>query len=189
MTGADITAILKKHPLSVICGLLAVICGGLLYYRAGNIATSQSDLEKATAEANKMIANVRNSTGLAEQVTEIQNQRKELEGRLLKAGQLAVNLQYFYKLEAETEVKLQGDVRQGIAAKTNRAYIGVPFAVSVQGTYPQVANFINRLQNGRHFCRITSATLSKGQGGDSGAVANGAPDMLLSLNLELLGQP
>jgi Tfp pilus assembly protein PilO len=189
MTGADLTAILKKHPLSVICGLIAVICGALLYYRAGNIAASQTELDARTAEANKMIANVRNSTGLAEQVAEIQSQRKELEARLLKAGQLAVNLQYFYKLEAETEVKLQGDARQGVAAKTNRAYIGVPFAVSVQGTYSQVANFINRLQNGRHFCRITSSTLSKGQGGDSGATTAGAPDMLLSLNLELLGQP
>lgn len=188
MTGSDLTAILKKHPLGVICGLIAVICGALLYYRADNISASQAELDAKTAEANKMIANVRNSNGLAEQVAEIQAQRKELESRLLKAGQLAVNLQYFYKLEAETEVKLQGDVRQGIASKTNRAYIGVPFALSVQGTYSQVANFINRLQNGRHFCRIISSNLSKGSSGDSAAAA-ATPDIMLSLNLELLGQP
>jgi len=188
MTGADITASLKKHPLSVICGLVTVICAVLLYYRADNITASQTELEARTAEANKMIANVRNSTGLPEQVAEIQNQRKELEGRLLKPGQLAVNLQYFYKLEAETEVKLSGDVRQGVAAKTGKSYIGVPFAVSVQGTFPQVVNFINRLQNGRHLCRVTSATLNKSGGSDSGA-ASAERDMLLSINLELLGQP
>jgi Tfp pilus assembly protein PilO len=188
MTGADITAILKKHPLGVVCGLVTIICGGLLYQRAENIAASQTELEARTTEANKMIANVRNSTGLAEQVAEIQAQRKELESRLLKAGQLAVNLQYFYKLEAETDVKLQGDVRQGIAAKTNRSYIGVPFSVSVQGTYPQVVSFINKLQNGRHLCRITTATLNKGNGSDS-AAASAERDMMLTLNLELLGQP
>ena len=188
MTGADLTAILKKHPLSLICGLVTVVCVALLYTRAQNITASQTELEARTAEANKMIANVRNSTGLADQVAEIQRQRKELESRLLKAGQLAINLQYFYKLEAETDVKLQGDVRQGIAAKTNRSYIGVPFTVSVQGTYPQVVNFINRLQNGRHFCRITAATLNKSSGSDSLA-ASSERDMMVSLNLELLGQP
>jgi Tfp pilus assembly protein PilO len=188
MTGADLTAIFKKHPLSVFCGLVALICGGLIYYRAGNIAGSQSELEVRTAEANKMIANVRNSAGLPEQVSEIQAQKKELESRLLKAGQLAVNLQYFYKLEAETEVKLQGDVRQGVAGKTSRAYIGVPFSLSVEGSYSQVTNFINRLQNGRHLCRIVSSTLSRNAGGDAGGAA-GDRDMLLALNLELLGQP
>lgn len=188
MTGADLSAILKKHPLGVVCGLITVICAALLYYRADNITASQAELEARTAEANKMIANVRNSTGLAEQVAEIQEQRKELEARLLKAGQLAVNLQYFYKLEAETEVKLSGDVRQGVAPKTNKSYIGVPFAVSVQGSYAQVANFINRLQNGRHFCRITTATLNRSTGSDSSA-ASGERDMMLSLNLDLLGQP
>ncbi len=188
MTGADLTAILKKHPLGVACGLVTVVCAALLYQRSDNIGASQTELDARTAEATKMIANVRNSTGLAEQVAEIQAQRKELEGRLLKAGQLAVNLQYFYKLEAETEVKLQGDVRQGMAAKTNKSYIGVPFTVSVQGTYPQVVNFINKLQNGRHFCHITMATLNKGSGSDS-AAAVAERDMMLTLNLELLGQP
>ena len=188
MTGEDLTTFVKKHPLSVGCGLVAVICGALLYYRAGNVTASQAELEAKTSEANKVMANVRNSAALAEQVAELQAQRKELESRLLKAGQLAVNLQYFYKLEAETGVKLSGDVRQGGLPKTTKAYIGVPFGVSVQGTYPQVVNFISRLQNGRHFCRIVSSTLSKAGGSDPSSVA-GENDMSLTLNLELLAQP
>ena len=188
MTGADLLTIIKKHPLVVICGLVTVVCGALLYTRTGNITASQTELEARTAEANIMIANVKNSTGLAEHVTELQSQRKELEERLLKAGQLAVNLQYFYKLEAETDVKLQGDVRQGAASKSNRSYIGVPFAVSVQGTYPQVVSFINRLQKGPHFCRITTVNLYKTSGSDSLSAA-AERDMTASLNLELLGQP
>ena len=185
MTGADLSAILKKHPLSVVCGLITVVCAALLYYRADNITASQAELEARTAEANKMIANVRNSANLAEQVTEIQAQRKELEGRLMKAGQLAVNLQYFYKLETETEVKL-ADVRQGNISRNGRGqFAGIPFSVTVEGTYAQVVNFLGRLQAGRHFCRITSANFTKA----SGSNMPGAADMTLSLNLELLGQP
>ncbi len=185
MTGADLTAILKKHPLGVVCGLVTVVCGVLLYTRASNITASQAELEARTTEANKMIANVRNSTGLAEQVAEIQEQRKELEGRLLKPGQLAVNLQYFYKLEAETGVKLTGDPRQSNVGRSSKAYIGIPFAVSVQGSYPQLVNFLGRLQNGRHFCRINTANFIKSAGAE-GAGSEG--EMTLSLNLELLGQ-
>jgi hypothetical protein len=185
MTSADLTAMLKKHPVGVASALVAIACGVMLYLKSGDVAASQAENEARSTEAAKMIANVRNSANLAEQVADIQAQRKELEGRLMKAGQLAVNLQYFYKLETETEVKL-ADVRQGSLARNGRGqYTGVPFSVIVEGTYPQIVNFLGRLQSGRHFCRINSANFTKA----SGSNAPGAADMTLSLNLELLGQP
>jgi len=186
MTSADLTAILKKHPLGVACALVAIACGVVIYMRAGDIPASQAENEARSAEAAKMATNIRNSANLAEQVTEIQAMRKDFESRLMKAGQLAVNLQYFYKLETETEVKLV-DVRQGALgrSKSQSPYTGVPFSVTVEGTYAQVVNFLGRVQNGRHFCRVTSAAFTKA----SGSNVPGAADMTLSLNLEILGQP
>jgi len=181
MNTADLVALVKKHPIGFGCGFVSIVCGVLLYMRSGNIAASQAELEASSAQASKMIANVRNANGLAEQVTEIQALSKEMEGRLMKAGQLAVNLQYFYKLETENEVKLV-DVRQNsVPRNAKNLYTGVPFTVSVQGPYPNVINFLNRVQNGRHFCRIYTANFTKA--GDTGS------EMSLSLNLELLGQP
>lgn len=181
MTTADLIALLKKHPIGVVCGLVTIICGVLLYVRSDKIAESQKLLDETSAQAKKMIANVRNANGLPEQLAEIQTLSKEMEGRMMKAGQLAVNLQYFYKLETESEVKFH-DVRQGTFPRNIKtAYAGVPFTVSVQGTYAHVMNFMSRLQTGRHFCRINTANFSKaGQG-------NG--EVTLSLSLELLGQP
>ena len=185
MTSADISANLKKHPIGTICAIVAIACGIALYLRAGDIAASQVENEARTAEASRMVNNVRNSTNLAEQVGEMETLRKDFEGRLMKTSQLAVNLQYFYKLEAETEVKLI-DVRQNNlprnAAKT--LYVGVPFTVSIQGTFAQVTQFVNRLQNGPHFCRINVATFGRA-GGDSAA----GTGVTLALNLEILGQP
>lgn len=180
MNTADLVALLKKHPIGVGCGLVSIVCGILLYLRSDNIKSSQAELEASSAQAAKMVSNVRNSTGLAEHVTEIQALSKELEGRLMKAGQLAVNLQYFYKLETENEVKLV-DVRQGTTPRNSKTlYVGVPFNVSVQGPYPNVMNFLNRVQNGRHFCRIGTASFTK---------VGDTADMSLALTLELLGQP
>jgi len=181
MTTSDLVATIKKHPIGFGCGLVGVICGILLYVRAGAIATSQAELEESSAQANKMIANVRNANGLTEQLAEIQTLGKEVDARLMKAGQLAVNLQYFYKLETENEVKL-GEVRQNaISRNAKTQYVGVPFSVSVQGPFANVMNFLNRLQNGRHFCRINTANITKV--GESGENLN------LALTLELLGQP
>jgi Tfp pilus assembly protein PilO len=172
MTSADLTALLKKHPASFVCLLLCLVSGVIIYLRYGNLSASQIELEAKSAEVARMTAN-------------IQNYAKELESRLLKASQLAVNLQYFYKLETENEVKLV-DVRQNPLPRSPRpsAYVGVPFSVSVQGSYTQVMNFLNRLQNGRHLCRINAANFSK-----VAAVGNARPLVNLSLNLELLGQP
>lgn len=181
MSSEDLVALLKKHPIGVGCGLVSIICSVLLYTRSGNIAATQAELDASSAQAAKMIANVRNSKGLPEQVAEIQGLSKEIEARLMKAGQLAVNLQYFYKLETENEVKLV-DVRQNTFPRNLKTmYAGVPFNVSVQGSFTHVTNFLNRLQNGRHFCRINTANYTK--------IANGNGDIALTINLELLGQP
>lgn len=191
MTSADLLAMIKKQPVGFACGLLCLICAGLLYFRGGKIAENRAVFETKSAEATRILANVRNSEKLADQVVEIQALSKEMESRLVRAGQLAVNLQYFYKLEAETEVKLL-DVRQGAMPKAAKTlYTGIPFNVSVQGSFKQVLAFLQKLENGPHFCRFSSVNYTKlasvaasrsSGGGDLSAIT-------LSINLELLGVP
>jgi hypothetical protein len=191
MTGADLTALLKKHPLSTACGLVVVVCGGLLYWRSDAVSVSQAEYEAKSAEAGKMISNVKDAPGLEEQVKEIQALSKELEGRLMHANQLAVNLQYFYKLEADNNVKLL-DLRQNPLPRNpaKTLYLGVPFTLTAQGTYPQVMKFLGAVQNGRHFCRIASANFTKAGGSASEGSGGAVPQLInLTLNLELLGQP
>ena len=185
MTSADLVAAIKKQPVGFGCGLICVMLGVVLYYRSSTIDEKQAEFDTKSAEAAKIISNVTLSKNLPEQVQEIQTLTKELESRLVHAGQLAVNLQYFYKLEAENEVKLV-DVRQNAMPRTGAAtYGGIPYNVTVQGSFKQVMTFLNRLENGRHFCHFTSAVFGKSSGGDAGS-QNG---ITLTLNIELLGQP
>lgn len=181
MTAADLIAKLKKQPIGVACGLVCLVCIGWLYYRSGELEALQLQYEAKASERAMINSNVTNSKNLPEQVAELQGLTKELDGRLVKAGQLAVNLQYFYKLEAENEVKLL-DVRQNPVPRGAKAPVGVPYTVNVQGSYKQVMLFLQRLESGRHFCRITSATFVKN-------VGMADPSVTLALNLELLGQP
>lgn len=190
MTFDDILARIKKQPVGFACGLICVLCAGWLYYRGDEADQRQTQL-KATAEKAEVIkSNVGFSKNLPEQVAELQVSTKELEGRLVRAGQLAVNLQYFYKLEAENEVKLL-DVRQNPLPKGAKGpYVGIPYNVNLQGSYKQVMAFLQRLERGRHFCRINTATFTKSGGGGEGSSAQSSSmGMTLALSLELLGQP
>lgn len=191
MTGAELTALLKKQPLGSACGVLAIVCGGLLYWRSDAISISQAEYEARSAEAGKMIDNVKAAPGLEEQVREIQALGKDMEARLIRASQLAVNQQYFFKLEADSSVKFL-DLRQNpLPRSTGKTlYVGVPFTLTAQGTYSQVMKFLGALQNGRHFCRITSANFTKAGGSASEGSGGAVVQVLnLTLNLELLGQP
>lgn len=188
MSSADLIALIKKQPIGFGCAAVSVCLALLLYFRSGKVAESQATFDAKSAEAALILSNVRNSANLAEQVAEIQTLTKELDGRLVRAGQLAINQQYFYKLEAENEVKLL-DVRQGTLPKATKSlYTGVPYSVSVQGSYKQVLDFLQRLENGSHFCRFNSVVFSKVAASGDDAV-QGPTNMSLTLNLELLGVP
>ena len=187
MNSADIIARIKKQPIGFACGLICLLAIGWLYYRSGEFEKRQADYEAKSAEAKKVLANVSTSKSLPAEVAEIQAATKEMESRLVRDSQLAVNLQYFYKLEAETEVKLL-DVRQNPRNRTTKAtYVGIPFNVNVQGTYKNVMAFLQRLEKGRHFCRILAVNFTKAPYGAEGQAA--VPGITMALNLELLGQP
>ncbi len=179
MNAADLAALLKKHPISVACAVVSIACGVILYLRGDKIGELQTLSEQKAAEAAATLANVRNSEKLGEQAAAMKAATDELDNRLMRAGGLAVNLQYFYRLEADTGVKLM-DVRQGGVRPVakNSSFLGVPYNVSVQGTYPQVITFLSRLQNGTHVCRFLTAGFGK----------SGEDKVVLSLSLEILGQ-
>ena len=75
----------------------------------------------------------------------------------------------------------------GVAAKAGAKvglYIGVPYNVSAQGTFPQVLAFLRRLETGRHFSRFTTVTFDKATGADAGAGL-----ITVTIAVELLGLP
>jgi Tfp pilus assembly protein PilO len=190
MTGADLVALMKKHKLTSVAVLISVVCAVVVYFRGGAIEEKTSESAAKAEEAAKIKANITNSANLPEQVEAIKGAVGEIESRLVRPGQLATNLQYFYRLEADTGVKIL-DARQG-NVPANRpgpktAYVGVPYSVSVQGTFAQTLAFLRRLETGRHFAKFVSVTYTKAGGAaDASSPAN---LMTLSINVELLGQP
>ncbi len=184
MTGADLIILLKKHPIGVACGIVSLIGGVTIYLTSDTIDTTKQQLDEVTQQSEAMASNVRNSTGLVQQTEAIQQAAKQLESRLVKANQLATNLQYFYRLESDTGVKLT-DVRQNQAGRPGGSlFIGIPYVVTMQGNFKQVLEFLQRIENGKYFAKYTSISFNKAAGDTT---AGGL--LSVSMSIELLGTP
>lgn len=184
MTNEQLIALVKKNPIPVACGALALLVAVGLYFRSGAIAEAEAELTQKSAEAEKYALNIKYAAQLKEQHEALIAANKNIDGRLTRASQQGVNTQFFYKLERETGVKLVSFAQSPTAPTKapKAAFTPVPFSVAVQGTLPQILDFLRQLEGGTHYCRVLTANCS------TPAASRGGP-LTLSLTLELLGLP
>jgi len=180
----DPLGILKRQPLRVVCALLALVSGVGVYVVNGRIETSRAELDQKAAEGARLATNVSYAAQLPEQFASLSDVGKQVRARSVRAGELATNLQYFYRLETESGVELI-DLRQttsGNAGKAKNASAGVGFSVSVKGDYLTLLGWLRRVETGPHYARILSAAMG-------GVSPDRAGPLSLSVTLELLGEP
>ncbi len=175
----------KKHPLALGCVFLSLVLAAGIYFRRDALAEARVQLDAKTVEGEHVTDNVKNSAQLGEQYAALAQAAQMIESRLVHADQLAINLQYFYKLGSDTQTKLT-EIRQTGAAALGKnagktAYSAIGYTASVEGTYPQVLDFLRRVENGEHFSRIRNLRLARAGSGSN------PDDLSLRLELDLLG--
>jgi hypothetical protein len=182
MTTDELVAVIKKNPVSVGCAVLCLALGAGIYFRGSLIPEAEAELVQKTAEADRYSANIKNSVQLKEDVDALVAANKEIDTRIIRAGQLGANHQYFYKIFGESGVK-NLDLRQGnINANKGKAYAPIAYSVSVQGDLNQIMHFLTLLESGARYVRVLTANCTI-----PGSDRNGS--VTLALNLELLGVP
>lgn len=183
MSNAELAAFVKKNPISIGSGVLSLLLAGAIYFFSGQVPEAETELGTKQAEGEKHAANLTNEKQLKEHYDALVAANKEIEHRLMRGSQTFANQQYFFKLEGETGTKLTAYNPGPVGPpKPKAAFTSVPFGVTVQGTLPQLLDFLHRIESGEHYCRVLTFQLS-GSGADKNAALN------LALNLELLGLP
>jgi hypothetical protein len=198
LSNEQVVAWVKKNPMITGCVGLSLLLAGVIYWRSEALPQRTDELQKKSAEGRLLAANIKNAAQIGEQLQAVTAANKEIDTRLVRVGQLANNLQYFYKLEADTGVKLI-DLRQIAGAprkeKEKTTYQPVVFNLSVQRGYPQVFDFLRKLESGTHYCRIMTSTFtpvsgsSESSSGGSSSGLTRSDSISLMLSLELLGAP
>ncbi len=190
ISNEEVSAYVRKNPIVVGCAVVVLACALALYFRSGKVDEATSTLEEKTAEGRRLTLNLRYAAQLSDQVNQITDAMAQIEPRLMRADELATNLQYFYKLEAETGTKLI-DLRQVSAPAQGKPAKGpfsvVTFNLSIQGEYTALLRFLRQLESGAHYCRVLTAGASMGTGSVGSAERTGP--ISLQLTLELLGRP
>jgi len=184
-----IKAYIKKYPVGTGAVLVSLILSAALWIRHDAAAEKQAVFDTTVVEGQRLTDNIAHSAQLEEQFHELEEANKAIESRLVNPSDLAINLQYFYKLEAETGVKLidtrPSDTR-GNSGKTavKGAYVPVQYVISLQGKFSQTLALLRRLEQGTYYCRILSGNCSQAQAEQE----KGGGDIVMSLTVELLGR-
>lgn len=173
--------LLKRHPVPMACAGLTLLLLVVLYFRFGSLAEVQAKLEEREKSLSKLVDNVKFSAQLDAQVAALVEANGVIQGGALRAGELARNQQLFYRLEADSGVKLL-DIRQQplpTPAKGTAPTIFVPitFSLSILGDYAQIMKFLKNLERGATVSRLVAATI--GQPMEGGQT--------VSITVELLG--
>ena len=150
---------------------------------------AETRLEQKASLGERIDANLKNGVQLGEQTAALAAARQQIEARLIHPDELAKNLQFFYKLEADTGTKLI-DLRQNanqakVGPEGKTGYIGVGYALTVRGDYVRLLDFLHRLESRQRFCRIMTASVAV----NGSSPSERANELTLNLALELLGQP
>ena len=178
-------SLIRSNPLKTGCIALSALSAVGIYLAQGRIDDAALMLQQKTADGRRLEDNVRNAAQLAEQLDTLTVATEKINGRLVSASQLATNLQYFYRLETDAGVEII-DLRQTTSSGAGKggkaASSAVGFAVSVKGDYESVLGWLRRLEKGRHFCRVLSATVT-------GTAPDRAGPITINVALELFGQP
>jgi hypothetical protein len=184
ITNEQLFAFIRKNPIGVGCGVISLAIVGAMYFRSGNLPAVELELEQLTNEGARLSDNVKNSALLKEQLEELTAANAAIDGRLVSARGRFDNQRYFTTLAEASGAAI---VSQSQTAEPKNAskggFVNVPFNVAVQGTYPQVMDFLRRLEYGEHFARVNYSSVSK--------VPNDTArdNVIVTLNLELLGRP
>jgi hypothetical protein len=189
MTTAQLIALIKKNPISFGCGALCVVLIAIIYMRSDAVPDAKNQLAELTAQGEKLSANIEFSAKLTDQYKTLTTANQIINARLIKGSQLAQNLQYFYKLESDTNTKLT-DLRQippPIKKGPPTTFTPVGFSIAVDCDYAKAIDVLRHLEDGEHYCRIMTANLSPKVSETMPAGAGGP--MYLQVSLELEGQP
>lgn len=184
ISNEQLFAFIKKNPIGVGCGVLSLALAFAIYYRSDLIPAAAAELKEKGALSDRYEANLKYGKDLPEQFQQVSEDSKTINSRLINAGDILTNQQYFYNLETVTGAKIVQNQTTSVAqARTAKTpFVPIGFTLNISGTYPQVVDLLGRLENGLHFCRVLSARFAKTSNSNADVIS-------LTLNIDLLGQP
>jgi len=160
---------LKAYPLAVLSVLVFLICSAAILLRAGAVA----DLSVHEADLNLRIRtinqNVRNANNLDKDFEEIKRLVDQIEARLFKRDQRAVNINFFYALENRLNVRIlnisqmpnEDSLYAKGGARELKLHSTITYNISLNGNFENILLFLYELQRVDPLIRVVDFQIAK----------------------------
>ena len=176
----DIVAAFKRRPVLFVCGAVMLGLAMATYFRLGAGDELRTKLEEREKVLTRLTNNAKFSAQLDAQLETLRKANAKISDGALRVSELARNQQFFFRIEADTGVKLL-DLRQLTPAAPPKGaaptYVAIPFSLTIKGDYEQIVQFLQRLDREPTLARVTGGAIARPAEGSQ----------TLSFSVELLG--
>jgi len=187
----QILAKLKAYPLALSLFGAAILLAGWAYWRSsGAMDDADQLLEQVTQDNELYNKNVGAGDKITEHLAELTADDAKFKAALINLGDVIPNQQYFRDAAKDAGVAVS-DLAPGPTpehSKDPAEPLLINFTLSATGRWNEIVSFVYALQTGPHLLRINLFRLEKSKliaGLGSGMVAD---QLVLTLNVEVLGQ-
>ncbi len=183
----------KKNLVIAISGFVFAACMTVYVMHMDKKSDLDSEIEQIDIRISTMLRNIANSAGLEEDIEVVEGQIEKLDERMFQSHELATNYNYFFNIEASTNVALndlkQVEVLEGDANPRKRkmpnpivdSYVKIRYHMKATGSYQDLVNFMRTLEGGPSFYRLEKFRLSK-------ALAGGSEQLSMDVSFLMLGK-
>jgi len=184
MNAADIMewiAVVRRHPLSVLCAIVFIVCGLLSWLIYGDMKGQELERSQLAQDGDLMVATLITGPSIRTELEAIREITRRLDDNLVVEDNLAENLWYFYKIEQQSKAHLT-ELHQlnPLIPDPRSLYKRIPYSLIVTGTYEQTAAFLYDIETGPRLANITTVNFRRSE--------PGSPMLNLEITLELLGK-
>lgn len=162
MNLAGLEASLRSNLPGVALGGLVLLMGAISFWRSDALAVAEKQLAQKQVLANRLGRNVKQAAQLPAQTAALSAARQALDARILRGGEIGPHAEFFYRLEREAGVKLT-ELRPQPAPPPPKGaaprVIPVPFTLSVQGSWPQLLEFLELLESDDRYVRVQTMSI------------------------------
>ena len=155
---------LKDYPLAVLCAIIILICGVLIFLRGGAVVELTAQETDLNSRIRTIEQNLRNAKDLKAQVEEVEQLVAQIESRLFDRDQRAVNINFFYSLEDRLDIRIstidQMPAEYAIYAKGGARELKlqstIGYNLSVNGQFHEILIFLHELDQVDPLIRIAA---------------------------------
>jgi hypothetical protein len=159
---------IRQYPYATGLAVLSIALAAILFFRSPLVAQLQEEVNDKQSEWDRIERNIRNSRELQAHVSLIEAHRNNLDGRLMSREEVAINYNYFYRLEELSGVSIvslsqnppfAGQAPANVPRLEDFDVIG--YTISVEGSYQNVIKFMRLIDTGKHLTRMETLNLSR----------------------------